>query len=131
MDKTKNSIGNQIRIAREKLGLTQRELSEKTGIPFRTLQDIEWEKGDPRYSNIKKLAEVLEIGQPDKTAAGSLSSTAIPGPLTAADAAVILARLAGISPERRAMALAIVFDDSTLVPDISLDELVPDSAKHG
>ena len=48
----------------------------------------------------------------------TLSPSAIPGPLSASDAAVILAQLSSIEPDRRAAALAIIFDDDSLAPDL-------------
>lgn len=50
-----------------------------------------------------------------------VSASAIKGPLTVKDCAVILSQLADISPERRALVLAILFDDASVIPDSMSD----------
>lgn len=127
LGKTSNSLGNKIRGRREQLGLTQRELADRAGIPLRTLQDIEWDKGDPRLSNIEKIGDVLGVGfarQPGVPEKPSPSS--VTGPLTAEDGALILARLASATPAQRALALTILFEEPEFLKDFELPkELVP------
>lgn len=44
---------------RERRGLSQRELAQKAGIAFRTLQLLEWGRHDPRWSTLVKTAGAL------------------------------------------------------------------------
>ena len=45
---------------RNKKNLTQKQLSELTNIPFRTIQSIEY-RNDCKVSTAKKLAKVLNV----------------------------------------------------------------------
>ena len=58
-----------------------------------------------------------------------LSPSAVHGPLSAADYAAAIVRLARISPERRAVVLAFLFDDPSLLPDDVEPELALTLAK--
>lgn len=55
------SIGTIIKEARIRKGYTQSELSQRTGISVRTIGNIENGKQNPRYINLKILADVLDI----------------------------------------------------------------------
>lgn len=55
------TLGTIIRTSRIKLGYTLDELSLKTGISITSLSAIENDKKKPRFSNMKKLADVLKI----------------------------------------------------------------------
>ena len=55
------TLGTFIRTSRIKLGYTLDELSLKTGISITSLSAIENDKKKPRFSNMKKLADVLRI----------------------------------------------------------------------
>lgn len=55
------TLGTMIRTSRIKLGYTLDELSLKTGISITSLSAIENDKKKPRFSNMKKLADVLRI----------------------------------------------------------------------
>ena len=55
------TLGTFIRNCRIKLGYTLDELSLKTGISITSLSAIENDKKKPRFSNMKKLANVLKI----------------------------------------------------------------------
>lgn len=55
------TLGTFIRNCRIKLGYTLDELSLKTGISITSLSAIENDKKKPRFSNMKKLADVLKI----------------------------------------------------------------------
>jgi predicted transcriptional regulator len=48
-----------IKVMREKLKISQKELDEKTGIPQSTISRIESEKIDPPYSKFKRIYEYL------------------------------------------------------------------------
>lgn len=54
------SIGKIIKEARIRKGYTQSKLSQLSGISVRTIGNIENGKQDPRYINLKILADVLE-----------------------------------------------------------------------
>ena len=55
------TLGTIIRTSRIKLGYTLDELSLKTGISITSLSAIENDKKKPRFSNMKKLADVLRL----------------------------------------------------------------------
>jgi transcriptional regulator with XRE-family HTH domain len=55
------TIGQTIREARLKKGMTQEELAEKTDISIRTIQRIENGEVDPRSYTLQSIAKVLEI----------------------------------------------------------------------
>lgn len=55
------TLGTFIRNCRIRLGYTLDELSLKTGISITSLSAIENDKKKPRFSNMKKLADVLKI----------------------------------------------------------------------
>ena len=55
------TLGTIIRTSRIKLGYTLDELSLKTGLSITSLSAIENDKKKPRFSNMKKLADVLRI----------------------------------------------------------------------
>jgi len=57
-----NAIGQKIKVARIACGMTQRELSQQSDIPLRTIE--EWESGRRNLNNIGKikiLAQVLKL----------------------------------------------------------------------
>lgn len=55
------SIGQKIKDARIKKGLTQEDLAAKTDISIRTIQRIENDEVDPRSFTLQAIATVLEI----------------------------------------------------------------------
>lgn len=55
------TLGTIIRTSRIKLGYTLDELALKTGLSITSLSAIENDKKKPRFSNMKKLADVLRI----------------------------------------------------------------------
>ena len=115
-------IGEKIRRIRKERGLTQGDLADRSGVSFRSIQDIEASKRTPRSDTLEMLAQALgvqpgELLSSTEPSSHSLSTTVIQGPLTASDFASVIQRLADVSPERRALALAILFDDVSLIPD--------------
>lgn len=52
-------IGNQIKVLREEKGLTQEQLSELSGIPRRTIVNIEQGAFNSKIESVQKLAEGL------------------------------------------------------------------------
>jgi len=58
----KNSFSHtRIKERRQKLGLTQQELSELSGIPRSYLVQIENGKNDPKASTLIKIADALRV----------------------------------------------------------------------
>lgn len=55
------TVGEKIKTAREKKGLTQRQVAEQIGISQPVYCD--WENGDgvPSWARMKKIARVLEV----------------------------------------------------------------------
>lgn len=59
-----NSLAEAISVSREKLGITQREVSRRTGIDNNTIAKIEkGERKKPNTLSLKKLAYILDIDQ--------------------------------------------------------------------
>ena len=54
--------GRMLREARQRAGLTQRQLSAKAGIPQETIARIEKGRVDPRVSTLDRLLEACEYG---------------------------------------------------------------------
>jgi transcriptional regulator with XRE-family HTH domain len=54
-------IGQNLKEAREQALMTQRELSEASGVGHDQISRIETDKVDPRFSTIKRLAAALGI----------------------------------------------------------------------
>ena len=52
-------LGTKIKELRKKKGLTQIELSEKTGLTERTIQRIENHEVEPSIHSLKKMGDVL------------------------------------------------------------------------
>ena len=50
-----------LRRRREELGLTQVELSERSGVHLRSINNLESGKGNPSFETMNKLAEVLKL----------------------------------------------------------------------
>ncbi len=62
---TGKSLGQAIKTAREKAGLTQEELAAKASVTLRMLQKYESGKPRPRYETLFQLADALSIA-PEK-----------------------------------------------------------------
>ena len=59
-----NSLAEALSVSREKLGITQREVSRRTGIDNNTIAKIEkGERKKPNTLSLKKLAYILDIDQ--------------------------------------------------------------------
>lgn len=57
----KLTVGENLRIERRKAGLTQKALSDLSGIPVITIQGYESDKFTPKYSAIQKLCAAMSI----------------------------------------------------------------------
>ena len=63
-EQTFNSLAEAVSVSREKLGITQREVSRRTGIDNNTIAKIEkGERKKPNTLSLKKLAYILDIDQ--------------------------------------------------------------------
>ena len=54
------TIGKRILNQRKKLKLTQKELSDMTGIPISTISDYEKDKSQPSAKNISKISKAVK-----------------------------------------------------------------------
>jgi transcriptional regulator with XRE-family HTH domain len=54
-------LGKNLRAARKKLGLTQEEVSERSGVQAGEVSRIERGKRDPQVSTLEKLAAAVEL----------------------------------------------------------------------
>ena len=54
------NLGKNLRAARKKLGLTQEEVAERSGVQAGEVSRIERGKRDPQVSTLEKLAEAVE-----------------------------------------------------------------------
>jgi transcriptional regulator with XRE-family HTH domain len=57
-----NAFGQRVRLARERRKLSLRELSDKAGVSFGHISDIETSKTDPSLTIVEKLEKVLGLG---------------------------------------------------------------------
>jgi transcriptional regulator with XRE-family HTH domain len=56
-----SQLGPNLREIRQKLGLTQEEVGERSGIPQGEISRIEHGERDPRVSTLVRLAKALEV----------------------------------------------------------------------
>ena len=61
MQKSYQALGNLVREAREKRGLTQVELAEIAGVADKTIQNIENYRGNPRFNVLIQIIQTLNI----------------------------------------------------------------------
>ncbi len=54
-------LGNAIRVRRNKIGLTQEQLAERSGIDRRTISDIENAKTDPEFFTLYRITRNLQV----------------------------------------------------------------------
>ncbi len=116
-----DSIGKKLKALRSPR-MSQDEMAALSGIPRTTIQRIErGESHDMR--DIEAICKVLKMSpaelwdSPRGASIPRLSDRIIEDGPTVRDAALILLRLGEVSPERRAVALAFLMDDPSLVPD--------------
>jgi transcriptional regulator with XRE-family HTH domain len=62
---SKPTLGSQMRALRARLGLTLREMSERTGLPFSTLAKVEHDRLTLTYDKLLMLSERLSIRMAD------------------------------------------------------------------
>jgi transcriptional regulator with XRE-family HTH domain len=56
-----SDLGTNLREARERLGLTQEQVAERSGVHATEVSRIEAGKRDPQVSTLKRLAAALEM----------------------------------------------------------------------
>lgn len=56
-----SSFGTLLKAEREKTGLTQAELSSRTGIPQKTLSNYEIDKSEPSWSAVRRISAALGV----------------------------------------------------------------------
>jgi transcriptional regulator with XRE-family HTH domain len=54
-------LGTNLREARERLGLTQEQVAERSGVHATEVSRIEGGKRDPKVSTLERLAEAVEV----------------------------------------------------------------------
>jgi transcriptional regulator with XRE-family HTH domain len=54
-------LGSNLRAARKKLGLTQEQVAERSGVHSTEVSRIEAGKRDPQVSTLRKLARAVEV----------------------------------------------------------------------
>jgi transcriptional regulator with XRE-family HTH domain len=54
------NLGKNLRAARKRLGLTQEEVAERSGVQAGEVSRIERGKRDPQVSTLERLAEAVE-----------------------------------------------------------------------
>jgi transcriptional regulator with XRE-family HTH domain len=55
------NLGKNLRAARNKLGLTQEQVAERSGVQAGEISRIERGKRDPKVSTLEKLAAAVEL----------------------------------------------------------------------
>ncbi|MCQ4023319.1 MULTISPECIES: helix-turn-helix domain-containing protein [unclassified Ruminococcus] len=58
-------FSERLKAIREEKGLTQQELSKRSGVSLRTIQNYESGAYRPRFGIVDKLAEALEVSSPE------------------------------------------------------------------
>lgn len=56
-----SALGTNLREARERLGLTQEQVAERSGVHATEVSRIEAGKRDPQVSTLERLAEAVEV----------------------------------------------------------------------
>lgn len=54
-------FGSNLRAARERLGLTQEEVAQRSGVHATEVSRIEAGKRDPKVSTLERLAKAVEV----------------------------------------------------------------------
>jgi transcriptional regulator with XRE-family HTH domain len=55
------ALGKNLRAARERLGLTQEQVAERSGVQAGEVSRIETGKRDPKVSTLERLAKAVEL----------------------------------------------------------------------
>lgn len=60
-DPDMGDLGSNLRAARERLGLTQEQVAERSGVHATEVSRIEGGKRDPQVSTVRRLAKAVEV----------------------------------------------------------------------
>ena len=71
------SLGHRIALERKNAGLTQKELAQKIGVPYQTVQFWEHGKRNPKFENIQKIAAALGVSWLDLMPKEALNANTI------------------------------------------------------
>ena len=58
------TVGERIKAARINIGMTQKELAEKLGIPYQSIGQWERDQRNPKVDTLQRLADVLGVSVP-------------------------------------------------------------------
>jgi transcriptional regulator with XRE-family HTH domain len=134
--KKKTILAENVSRLRKQKGWTAEVLAEKAGIPYPTLRDIEAGISNGRANTVLNIASALGIdanqlrwdsrkgqlpNQFEHRKAFPLSDRVVYEGPTAADVAEIVKQLILVSPARRALILAVLFEEPSLLdgfPDL-------------
>jgi PAS domain S-box-containing protein len=83
-------FGKSVALARQKAGLTQKELADKSGVSIRHIQEIEHGRADIKLSVLKKIASAVN------TSAVELIQESLPASGSVFDDALCPRRIAGV-----------------------------------
>lgn len=61
-DADMSALGSNLREARERLGLTQEQVAQRSGVHATEVSRIEAGKRDPQVSTLERLAKAVELG---------------------------------------------------------------------
>lgn len=98
--------GNLVKL-RKKKGWTQADLAEKADFSVKGIQKIEYQATNPSTEALDKLAKALGVSVSELFEGSKPRSK----PTDLHSAGALLTKLADLSPMRRALALALIFDD--------------------
>lgn len=60
-DRDMASLGANLREARERLGLTQEQVAQRSGVHATEVSRIESDKRDPQVSTVRRLAKAVQV----------------------------------------------------------------------
>lgn len=117
----KKVLSRQIREMRRSKKLTQAQLADVAGVAVKVIQEIEHERANPTIATIKALAKALDVDLVellgDLPAARKKHGYKKQSPDVSSTAQLLVA-YAMLSPERKAVVNAIVFDDESYLAEI-------------
>lgn len=118
----KKALSRQIREMRRARRLTQAELADVAGVAVKVIQEIEHERANPTISTLEALAKALNVDLvnllgKDQSPRARRTTTQKQTP-DVNSAAQLLIAYAMLSPERKAIVNAIVFDDEAYLSEI-------------
>jgi transcriptional regulator with XRE-family HTH domain len=126
MGSMKDLIARNVRTLRDRLNLTQEELAEKAGLSLRAVQKIEHGVSMPRSDTLDSIANVLQVTSSEMLSKPvgmdfvsdlKLSKFGLKiDHLSFSDSAVLLGKFASASRATQAAVVALLWKDTSLVP---------------